>query len=255
MRRAVPTRAVRLLNRRRRPVAVALAALGAACAGLAVRPAPTVAVLAAAHDLGGGTLSVSDLTTVHLPEEAVPDGALRPGARVTGRVLTAPARRGEPITDLRLLGPALIDAYGPGMLATPVRVTDAASARLLRPGDVIDVIASSAGWDDLAPPLPPDPDPAATSDHDPGAAPTGPSSRAAVPQSAAAGSANPRTSTAAHAVTVIAVPNGSRWGGSAGSMSESGALVVLATTPDQAARLAQAGTSSRLSITIHGRGR
>ncbi|MET8141351.1 RcpC/CpaB family pilus assembly protein [Sphaerisporangium sp. NPDC005288] len=236
MQAATPMRVIRMLSRRRRLVAVALAALGTACVGLAVRPAPSVAILAAAHDLGAGALSVSDLTVVHLPEETVPDGALRPGAWVAGRVLTAPARRGEPITDLRLLGPALIDAYGPGLLATPVRVTDAASARLLRPGDVIDVIASSSAWDDLAPPPAADPATSAPPDH--GDAP----------------SATPvRTSTAAQAVTVIAVPSGPRWSGaSAGDTAETGALVVLATTPGQAARLAQAGTGSRLSITIHG---
>ncbi|WP_248966203.1 Flp pilus assembly protein CpaB [Sphaerisporangium perillae] len=212
--RAARFRAVRVLSRRRRLVAAALAALATACVGLAVRPAPSAEVLAAAHDLSPGVaLSASDLTAVRLPEEAVPDGALRPGARVAGRVLAAPARRGEPITDLRLLGPALVDAYGPGMLATPVRVTDAASARLLRPGDVIDVIASSARWDDTG---------------------------------------DPRTATVAQAVTVIALPRGSRSGDLADSTAESGALVVLATTPDQATHLAQAGTGSRLTITIHG---
>ncbi|MFC4592217.1 Flp pilus assembly protein CpaB [Sphaerisporangium corydalis] len=204
-------RAARILNRRRRLVAVVLAAMATVFVGLAVRPPPTSEVLTAAHDLKGGVLSASDVTTAHLPETAIPDGALRPGASITGRVLAAPARRGEPLTDLRLLGPSLVDAYGPGMRATPVRVTDAGAARLLRPGDVIDVIASTASWEDAAP--------------------------------------NPLMARVAQAVTVIAIPNSTR---PTDSMTENGALVVLATTPDQAARLAQAGTGSRLSITIHG---
>ncbi|MEU8269624.1 Flp pilus assembly protein CpaB [Sphaerisporangium sp. NPDC049002] len=204
-------RAVRVLNRRRRLVAVVLAAMATASVGLAMRPAPSTEVLAAARDLRAGTLSASDLTVALIPDAAVPDGALRPGAPVAGRVLAAPARRGEPLTDVRLLGPSLIDAYGPGMLATPVRITDAGSARLLRVGDVIDVIAAAAQWDDAA--------------------------------------LDPRTATVAQAVTVMALP---RSAGAEDSMTESGALVVLATTPEQAARLAQAGTGSRLSITIHG---
>lgn len=203
-------RAVRVFNRRRRLVAVVLAAMATACVGLALRPVPSAEVLAAAHDLRGGTLSASDLTVVRLPKDAVPEGALRPGARVAGRVLAAPARRGEPLTDVRLLGPALVDAYGPGTQATPVRITDAGSARLLRPGDVIDVIAAAAQWDDTL---------------------------------------DPRTATIAQAVTVIALPGSTP---STDSTTESGALVVLATTPEQATRLAQAGTGSRLSITIHG---
>ncbi|GGL19220.1 flagellar basal body P-ring biosynthesis protein [Sphaerisporangium melleum] len=219
--RAAHLRAVRLFNRRRRLVAVVLAALATACVGLAVRPAPTVAVLAAARDLHAGPLAPSDLAAVRLPEEAVPDGALRPGARVAGRVLATPARRGEPITDLRMLGPALVDAYGPGLLAAPIRVTDAAAARLLRPGDVIDVIASaSPSWDDAPPAA--------------GAAPY------------------PRAATVAQAVTVIALPRAASSDSPEAAMTESGALVVLAATPDQATRLAQAGTTAQLSITIHG---
>ncbi|WP_424536404.1 RcpC/CpaB family pilus assembly protein [Sphaerisporangium viridialbum] len=195
-------------------MAVVLAAMAAGSIGLAMRPAPLTEVLAAARDLRAGTLTASDLTVVRIPEATVPDGALRPGASVAGRVLAAPARRGEPLTDLRLLGPALVDAYGPGLLATPVRITDAGSARLLRVGDVIDVIAAAAQWDDAA--------------------------------------LDPRAATVAQAVTVVALP---RSADSADSMTESGALVVLATTPEQAARLARAGTGSRLSITIHGHSR
>ncbi|MEV7970035.1 RcpC/CpaB family pilus assembly protein [Sphaerisporangium sp. NPDC088356] len=195
-------------------MAVVLAAMAAGSVGLAMRPVPATEVLAAARDLRPGTLAAPDLTVVRIPEAAVPDGALRPGAPVAGRVLAAPARRGEPLTDLRLLGPALVDAYGPGMVATPVRITDAGAARLLRVGDVIDVIAAAAQWDEAR--------------------------------------LDPRTATVAQAVTVIALPRATA---SADSMTESGALVVLATTLEQAARLTQAGTGSRLSITIHGNSR
>ncbi|GII81364.1 hypothetical protein Sru01_63460 [Sphaerisporangium rufum] len=141
-------RALRIINRRRRLLAAALAAAALACAGLAIRPVPSREVLAAARDLTPGVLRATDLTMVRLPEQAVPDGALTSRTRATGRILAAPLRRGEPLTNARLLGPGLVDAYGPGTRATPIRVTDAASARLLRTGDVIDVIAAAPRWDD-----------------------------------------------------------------------------------------------------------
>ena len=70
-------------------------------------------VLTAARDLDGGVLAPGDLTAIDLPAPAVPDGALPSGARVAGRVLASPVRRGEPLTDVRLLGPGLLAAHGP----------------------------------------------------------------------------------------------------------------------------------------------
>jgi hypothetical protein len=56
-------------------------------------------------------------------------------------VLAAPVRDGEALTDLRLVAPGLLDGY-PGLVATPVRVADAASVALLRVGDRIDLVAA-----------------------------------------------------------------------------------------------------------------
>ena len=53
-------------------------------------------------------------------------------------------RRGEPLTDVRLVGSRLVDALGPGLVATPVRLADAAVAGLLRAGDRVDVLAAPA---------------------------------------------------------------------------------------------------------------
>src|SRR5205814_10174501 len=90
-----------------------LAALCAAVAVLAtiraVTPAPprTVAVWAAARDLtGGAPLATGDVRLVALTGSVVPAGALRAGVQVVGRFLAAPVRRGEPLTDVRLLGPS-----------------------------------------------------------------------------------------------------------------------------------------------------
>lgn len=105
----------------------------------AAPPAETVSVAVAARDLGGGVpLTAADLTTVELTPDAVPAGHIRDPV---GRVLAAPMRRGEPMTDARLLGPSLTRGH-PGLVAAPVRFPDTAMAGLLHVGDVVDLIAA-----------------------------------------------------------------------------------------------------------------
>src|SRR3954468_21933609 len=101
-------------------------------------------VWTAARDLSGGSpLTARDLRAVALPAGSVPDGTLPAAARAAGRLLAAPVRRGEPITDVRLLGQSLLAALPePGLVAVPVRVADgSAAAALVHPGDVVDVLA------------------------------------------------------------------------------------------------------------------
>ncbi|GAA4063830.1 SAF domain-containing protein [Actinomadura miaoliensis] len=129
--------------RLRRPLAALSAALATGLAVLALRPPPvaTVRVLAAARDLPSGTvLSARDLRPLSLPPDAVPAGALR--ANAVGRTLAGPMRRGEPLTDARLLTSGLLRGYGANTVATPIRIADAGVARLLRPGDRIDVLTT-----------------------------------------------------------------------------------------------------------------
>ncbi|MFN8195762.1 MAG: SAF domain-containing protein [Nocardioidaceae bacterium] len=126
---------------RRRPLAALLAGLAVLGALRVVSPPPppSVTVTVAARDLAAGTvLTASDLTVVAMTPGSVPDGlAGAPG----GRTLAAPLRRGEPVTDLRLVGPGLASGY-PGLVVLPVRFPDQAAASLLRPGDDIDVLAA-----------------------------------------------------------------------------------------------------------------
>ncbi|WP_242891451.1 SAF domain-containing protein [Actinomadura litoris] len=131
------------LARLRRPLAALLAAAAAGTALMALRPGPppSVHVPGAARDLPAGTtLRPSDLRALALPPGAVPSGALRTSA--TGRVLAAPMRRGEPLTDARLIGDSLLEGYAPGTVAAPVRIADAASVRLLHPGNRIDILTT-----------------------------------------------------------------------------------------------------------------
>jgi Flp pilus assembly protein CpaB len=134
----------RAVLRRRRALAV-LCVVGAVAAGLrATAPpsAPTTAVVVAAEDLAAGAVvAADDLATVALPPDAVPDGTVSEAADVDGAILAAPVRAGEPITDVRLVGPGLA-ATAPGTVALPVRISDAAQAGLLEVGDEIDLMAT-----------------------------------------------------------------------------------------------------------------
>lgn len=126
---------------RRRLLAAALTAVAVA-AGLhavAAPPPARVAVPVAARDLpAGAVLERGDLTSADFAPGSVPSG-LAPDA--AGRTLAAPLRAGEPVTDVRLVGPALTEGY-PGLAAVPVRLPDAAMVDLLRVGDRIDLVSA-----------------------------------------------------------------------------------------------------------------
>jgi len=136
----------RTVDWHRRTIAAALAGVAvlASLSTLAPKHPPTREVWAAAHDLAGGSpLRAADVVLTRIPLTLLPVGALQSGSTVVGRLLAAPVRRGEPLTDVRLLGPSLLAALGrPGQVAVPVRLADgAAAAALARPGEVVDVLA------------------------------------------------------------------------------------------------------------------
>lgn len=128
----------------RRRLLCALCAAGAVFAGLrALAPAPpdTVPVTVAAHDLAAGiVVTDDDLATVQLPEDVAPAQADDPSYAV-GRTTAGPVRRGEPVTDARLVGASLLEGY-PGLVAVPIRLPDRGAASLLRVGDRIDLLAT-----------------------------------------------------------------------------------------------------------------
>jgi pilus assembly protein CpaB len=205
------------LARRRRLLAAGLLAGSAACAisALSPAPAPAAVVAAATRDLPGGkTITADDLRTVKMPPEVVPTGAISDEQQLIGRVLAVPVRAGETITDVRLVGPGLLDGYGDRLVAAPVRIADAGAARLLRPGDVIDVLAADAAGEGAG--------------------------EAAVASEARL---------VASGVRVIALPHDDE-SALSGDTFDGGALVVLATTSQTAARLASAAVTARLSLTI-----
>jgi len=134
----------RTVLRRRRLLAV-LCTVGAVAAGLRATapPAPpTVDALVAARDLpAGAVLAEDDLMSVALPPDTVPAGVLTDTGDATGAILAAALRAGEPVTDVRLVGPGLANA-ATGTVAVPVRLSDAAQVGLLAVGDEIDLLAT-----------------------------------------------------------------------------------------------------------------
>lgn len=192
----------RAVRRHRALLAAGLTA-GAVAAGLSVvapAPPPTVEVLAAARDLvAGAVVAQEDLTVVALPVAAVPSGALTDATLALGRLLAGPVRRGEALTDVRVVGSGLLEKATVGTVAVPLRLADPAAAALLRAGDRVDVLAATDGA--------------------------------------------PVAATVASGVEVLAVPS------AVGDLGEGG-LVVVATTPEVAARLAAAAVGGRLSVTV-----
>jgi Flp pilus assembly protein CpaB len=138
----------RTARRHRAPLAGLLAAGAVVTALPLVAPAPaaTTQVLVAARDLAPGTpLTDTDVRTVAVPAALLPEGVLIDSADVLGRSVGGPVRRGEALTDVRLLGSGLLQR--PGLVAVPVRLADAATAALLRAGDRVDVLATPTGGD------------------------------------------------------------------------------------------------------------
>lgn len=119
-------------------VCVAVAAL-ATLRSIAPPPPPVVETWVAARDLPAGTeLGPGDLEQASYAPQSVPDGVV---VAPEGRRLASPLRRGEPVTDARVLGPDLLDGY-PGRTAVPVRVLDATVVDLVRVGDPVDLVSA-----------------------------------------------------------------------------------------------------------------
>jgi Flp pilus assembly protein CpaB len=99
----------------------------------------------AARDLPPGVeLTAGDVRIEKHTAATVPDGSQSSVDAVVGSTLAGPARRGEVLTDVRLLGPRLAQsAAGPDARIVPLHLADSALLDLTRPGDVVDVLAAS----------------------------------------------------------------------------------------------------------------
>ena len=129
-------------------------------------------VVVAARDLAPGHVATqADLVQRDVPNGLVPHGALRDPTEVQGRVLSDASRAGEPLTDLDLAGPTASPINDPtdndpagnnstvnapavndeAHAAVPVRLADPAVADFLRPGQRVDLVATSTRSDSEPP--------------------------------------------------------------------------------------------------------
>lgn len=129
----------------RRVAAAALVVLAAVAALRSDPRGEQTDIVVAARDLTPGVeLTAGDVRLETRTVATVPDGSQSSVDTVVGSTLAGPARRGEVLTDVRLLGPRLAQsAAGPNARIVPLHLADSALLDLIRPGDVVDVLAAS----------------------------------------------------------------------------------------------------------------
>lgn len=131
--------------RARRVVAAGLVVLAAVAAIRSDPAGDRVDVVVAARDLKpGSALTVDDIHVEKRVAATVPDGAQTDPEAVIRSTLAGPARRGEILTDVRLVGTRLADAAaGPHARMVAVHPADPAVVDLVRAGDVVDILTAS----------------------------------------------------------------------------------------------------------------
>lgn len=130
-----------------RRIAAGLLVVLAAASALRPDPAGTyVDVAVAATDLRPGTaLRVEDAELQKRSVATLPDGALTNLDALVGSTVAGAARRGEILTDARVLGSRLAGmSAGPDARMVPLHLADAAVLDVIRPGDVVDVLGAPA---------------------------------------------------------------------------------------------------------------
>ncbi len=222
-----PIRHTRRLTRTHRQLLAALLVGVAALLTISlVRPAApsTTPILVASRTLPAGhALTDGDLLSTPWPDSIGEPPATAELDQLRGRVTAGPVAAGEPVSLTRVVGPGLLELTGSasadptGFVAAPVRLADAGQAALIRPGDIVDVIAARA--------------------IDGGG------------QSADLVASDVRV------ITIAAEAGGgssllSSSGDSTSASSEPGNLIVLAVTSAVATELAAAATRSRLSVVL-----
>src|ERR1700755_594662 len=135
----------------RRVVAGALVILAAVIALRSDPDGDRTEIVVATRDLASGVeLTADDVRLANRTAATVPEGAQSDVDAIVGATLAGPARRGEVLTDVRVLGPRLAESVaGPDARGAPLPLSDNARLDLVRPGDVVDVLAagSEAGQD------------------------------------------------------------------------------------------------------------
>lgn len=141
----------RAVSWHRRKLAV-VAALGAVLTGIAAAAPegpPTIEVVQATHELAGGTvLTAQDLTTKRVRTSDAPAAVISDPTELIGMTLAAPVPTRQSFTTLAVVTPRVV--VGPGRVLAPLRLADNGIAGLLRPGELVDVLAADAEQNEAA---------------------------------------------------------------------------------------------------------
>ncbi|MEE6288616.1 SAF domain-containing protein [Georgenia sp. MJ173] len=133
--------------RHRHLLAIAAVVLAGGVVTTELRPPPpaTDHVLVLARDLpAGALLAAADVELVEVPAALAPARALHDPTEVVGGRLAVGLPAGLPITGQLLAGAGLAAAAPAGHVVVPVRLADDAMAALLRPGDEVDLLTTTA---------------------------------------------------------------------------------------------------------------
>jgi pilus assembly protein CpaB len=128
----------------RRKLAV-LAALAAVLTGISAAapdgPAMITVVKARSQLPGGTVVSAADLVLDRVAASDIPEGALTDPDALIGKTLAAPVAENQILTPLT--ASVVRTSVSPGHVIAPLRLADTALRALIRPGDVVDVIAAN----------------------------------------------------------------------------------------------------------------
>jgi Flp pilus assembly protein CpaB len=137
----------------RRVAAAALVVLAAVAALRSDPQGDRIQIVVATRDLAPGVeLTAEGVRLESRTAPMVPDGSQSDLGAVIGATLAGPARRGEVLTDVRVLSRRLAESVaGPDARIVPLPLADSALLDLVRPGDVVDVLAAGASDADARP--------------------------------------------------------------------------------------------------------
>lgn len=129
-------------HRRKLAVLAALAAVLTGISAAAPEGPAMITVVKARSQLPGGTVvSAADLVLDRVAASDIPEGALTDPDALIGKTLAAPVAENQILTPLT--ASVVRTSVSPGHVIAPLRLADTALGALIRPGDVVDVIAAN----------------------------------------------------------------------------------------------------------------
>jgi pilus assembly protein CpaB len=122
-------------------VVAAIAAVLTGISAAAPEGPAMITVVKAKSQLPGGTvLSAADLAVDRVVAADVPEGVVTDPNDLVGKTLAGPVAENQMMTPLTTTAPRT--SVPAGHVMAPLRLADAALTALLRPGDVVDVVAA-----------------------------------------------------------------------------------------------------------------